>query len=120
MGKEIVRELFVDELASVTGGKDCPDCDETPLRPSGVLSRPGFSKREPFHAPSLARTVSEAPLQPRGGAFSRPVPTRRSALSPSRSSTRSHAAAATPVHARRTTSPAIHMTAPAARCSSSE
>ena len=29
MGKEIVRELFVDELATVTGGKDCPDCHST-------------------------------------------------------------------------------------------
>ena len=31
MGKEIVRELFVDELASVTGGKDCPDCWQTTM-----------------------------------------------------------------------------------------
>lgn len=31
MGKEIVRELFVDELASVTGGSDCPDCWNTTM-----------------------------------------------------------------------------------------
>ncbi len=24
-----MRELFVDELANVTGGKDCPDCNTT-------------------------------------------------------------------------------------------
>jgi hypothetical protein len=31
VGKEVMRELFVDELAGVTGGKDCPDCWNTTM-----------------------------------------------------------------------------------------
>lgn len=29
MGKEIMRELFVDELTAVSGGAPCPSCETT-------------------------------------------------------------------------------------------